>query len=345
MNIPLEDLDYIKNYESIEWEKLRDKKIFITGASGFFGIWIVNTLVYVNSSLKLNLKLILLSRDLKKLRKKLSPIKDKFISMIEGDINDVNIIFPDCNFIIHAAASSDSINYTLHRKEMLDTLISGSLNLFEFYSKKQKKIKILNISSGGFYGDLSYNQKPIEEDENISNLNIYNESGLYSVGKIVSELYANIFSSSEHIQIINARCFAFVGPYLPLDKHFAIGNFINDVLQNKKISLSGDGSPIRSYLYMSDLVVALIILLTKGKSGESYNVGSDQPISILNLAKLINKISSNNNDVSASEVNNTSSSANYYLPNINKIKSLGFDKFCSLELSVKKTLNFYNKLN
>ena len=117
------------------------------------------------------------------------------------------------------------------------------------------------------------------------------------------------------------------------------------MLQNKKISLSGDGSPIRSYLYMSDLVVALIILLTKGKSGESYNVGSDQPISILNLAKLINKISSNNNDVSASEVNNTSSSANYYLPNINKIKSLGFDKFCSLELSVKKTLNFYNKLN
>ena len=343
MIIPLEDLEYIRNYPNIHWNTLKNKKIFITGASGFFGIWIVTALAFVSKYLSLNIELYLLGRDKLKLQKRFSHLEDQNIRYIEGDITDSLIVFPDCDYVIHAAASSDSENYSSLKKDMLDTLILGTLNLFEFYSSKKNKPLILNVSSGGYYGNLNYNPYPIKETDLISNLNISSELGLYSVGKIVGELYANIYSA-KYLKVINARCFAFVGPHLPLNKHFAIGNFIRDVINDNDIVLNGDGSPIRSYLYMSDLVVALIILMLKGKNSESYNIGSDEPISILDLAKLVNKISSKSNEIKTARNPKKSTGANYYLPNIDKLKSLGFNNFTNLELSIKKTIKFYKNI-
>jgi dTDP-glucose 4,6-dehydratase len=108
----------------------------------------------------------------------------------------------------------------------------------------------------------------------------------YGEGKRVSEWLASQ-GINYGIEVKIARIFALVGPYLPLDKHFAIGNFLRAALVNEEIVIQGDGTPNRSYLYAADMAAWLWAILLRGVSGRAYNVGSDESVSIYDLAKRV----------------------------------------------------------
>jgi SAM-dependent methyltransferase len=112
------------------------------------------------------------------------------------------------------------------------------------------------------------------------------DHALYGEGKRIAELMCSAYQKQYGLQCLIARGFSFVGPYMPLET-YAIGNFISDYIGRRPIEISGDGTPIRSFLYGADLAIWLWTILVKGAPGRPYNVGSEEAISIAQLANAV----------------------------------------------------------
>jgi dTDP-glucose 4,6-dehydratase len=145
-----------------------------------------------------------------------------------------------------------------------------------------------------------------------------------------------LYKQTYGIHVIIARCFAFIGRDLPLDAHFAIGNFIYDAINSKQITVKNNGDPIRTYMDQRDLAVWLNKILFEGENGEAYNIGSDIAISIKELAYLVRDIISPNKEVIFLK-QKESKRRNIYIPSIKKMEEK-FNIKCkyNLEQSIKE---------
>jgi nucleoside-diphosphate-sugar epimerase len=341
--LPIEDLEHIYQNTRDIWESFRGKSIFLTGGTGFFGKWLLESFIYANEKLNLNAKITTLSRNPEKFLNE-NIFYRKYINnlfFIKGDVLTFNYDINDqFDYIIHGATTaSDTLNNESPLL-MLDTIILGTKKILEF-ANKQKLKGFLFISSGAIYGKQPENVQHIKESDSFK-VDINNSNSAYSEGKRAAELYCSIYATKHSIPIKIARCFAFVGPYLPLDTNFAIGNFIKNFINKENIIIKGDGTPLRSYLYASDLSIWLWKILAKGGTNSVYNVGSNESTSITALAK---KILDNNYNESLKLVitkPKINSELLQYVPSIDKAKiELGLRVNIDLDTAIKKTKLFY----
>ena len=159
----------------------------------------------------------------------------------------------------------------------------------------------------------------------------------YSEGKRVSEELGTKASIDTDLQFVTARLFAFLAPFLPMDTHFAAGNFLSKATENSKISIRSGGGSQRTYQYASDVVSWLWTLLARGQVGEAYNVGSDQEISILGLAQTVQDQVSPRVELEVLGVD-TPDNVSRYVPSIEKMKKqFGVTNHVALDLAIQKT--------
>jgi dTDP-glucose 4,6-dehydratase len=277
------DLDNILERTEPLWQELRGQRILITGATGFFGCLLLESFAWANRRLNLNACAVGLSRRPELLGSKAPHLADDpAISLHAADVRGGDFPKEKFSHCIHAAAEASA---KLNREaplEMLDTIVEGTRRALQF-SIANSVTRFLFVSSGAIYGNQPPEVTHVSESF-AGGPDPLNPVSAYAEGKRAAEMLCSL-AAGPHFATTVARCFAFVGPYMELDAHFAIGNFINDRLHNRPIDVSGDGSAVRSYLYASDLMVWLWTILFKGESRRAYNVGSDEALNIATLAR------------------------------------------------------------
>jgi dTDP-glucose 4,6-dehydratase len=278
--LPEEDLRYVLEHTTLAWKKWPRSRFFLTGGTGFFGRWLVESFLWANEQLGLESELTILTRNPEKFLAEMPHLDDrKGLKLHRGDVRNFDFPVGDFKGVIHAGNTSSSPVAPL---EMFDTIVEGTRRTLDFALEKKVQ-SFLFVSSGAVYGRQPENLEKIPEDYNGAPL-MDDSRSAYGEGKRSAELLCTMYHQANGVPAKVCRCFAFLGPHLPLDAHFAIGNFIRDALNGGNIRIQGDGTALRSYMYAADLSVDLWRQFLEGSPGQCLNLGSDEAFSMAELA-------------------------------------------------------------
>ncbi len=318
--------------------ELRGARVLVTGATGWFGTWLLDALVALNRAKSLELRIVAVSRRpdaFARLHPELHAADE--IEWIAADVRDASFaIDGPITHVVHAATEASAKLNAENPDRMFDTIVSGTRNLLR-WAALHRDAKILLISSGAVYGVQPLEIERLSEDYRGAP-DVLDPGNAYAEGKRAAEQLAAIWHATRGLHITIARCFAFVGPHMPFDAHFAIGNFIRDVLEGDEIHIKGDGKPLRSYLYMSDLVVWLLTILIEGRAMRPYNVGAEEAVSIAALATRCAAASGREVRV---RIDGNSPGGRHFVPDTTRAREeLGLGARVSLDDAIGRTLDW-----
>jgi dTDP-glucose 4,6-dehydratase len=338
------DLDRVLAHTQGVWDELRGARLFVTGGTGFFGCWLLESFAWACDTLRLDATLTVLTRSPQAfLRKAPHLANHPSIALLQGDVR--SFPFPEARFthLIHGAAEASA---ALNREQpllMLDTIVDGTRRALDFAVHCGAR-RFLLTSSGAVYGAQpptlpripeSYTGGPATTDPRSA----------YAEGKRLAELLAAVYARQHGLECPIARPFAFAGPYLPLDTHFAVGNFIGDCLSGRPIEIRGDGTPFRSYLYAADLAIWLWTILVRGQSCRAYNVGSEEAVSIAVLASTVRRTLGATQPPRIACQPRPGVPAERYVPDTSRARDeLGLERLTPLDEAIRRTAGWHRAL-
>jgi nucleoside-diphosphate-sugar epimerase len=338
--IDTEDLNHILNHTSGLWEEVRGQNILVTGGTGFFGCWLLESLLWANDQLSLGTRAVVLSRSPGTFAAKAPHLANHpVVRLIEGDVRSFEYPAGEFPIVIHAATEASAKLNQENPLLMFETIVEGTRRTLEF-ARTHGTRRFLLTSSGAVYGKQPPDMTHIPEEYSGSP-DPMDPNAAYGEGKRAAEMLCRLYAQQFGLEAKIARCFAFVGPHLPLDAHYAIGNFIRDALRGGPIRVNGDGTPLRSYLYAADLVTWLWTILFKAEPCRPYNVGSDRSVSIAELADLVRQAVNPDIGITIAQKADPSQPPQRYVPSIERARSeLVLESCVSLEEAIQRTVRW-----
>lgn len=333
------DLDLVLDRTQGLWEELRGQRVFITGGTGFFGCWLLETFAWANDKLNLGAQAVVLSRDPERFRLKAPHLAGHpAICLHKGGMEDFDFPEGEFRFVIHAASELSAANPP-HPRRSLESACAGLNRALRLAGERGTK-KLLYASSGAVYGPSLAGRGLLKENDPGCPMPL-EPRWWYGASKRHCEMLCALAGRELGFESKIVRGFAFIGPYLPLDGHLAAGNFIADLLAGRPIVLQGNGSPVRSYLYGADLAVWLWTILIRGRAAHPYHLGSDKPVSILELAQAVAAEADPALEVIVKAPPTPGAPVDFYVPDTSRARELGLEAWTGLPEAIRRTAAFY----
>ena len=335
-----DDLAQVLQQTAELWAELRGARIFITGGTGFFGCWLLESFCHANAVLGLEAEAVVLTRDPQAFRDQLPHITRRpEITLLPGDVRSFPFPQGEFLFVIHAATSvsGDRLDAS---NDMYQMMAEGTARVLLF-ARQHGTRKFLLASSGAIHGPQPDSMTHVPETF-AGGPDPLDPRSAYAEGKRASEHLCALSATDAAFECKIARCWTFCGPHLPLTGRYAIGNFIGDALKGQNIQVKGDGTARRSYLYAADLAAWLWTMLFKAPALVPVNIGSSVDISILELAQLVARVLGSSIRVERAVEPTAGAAAHRYVPSVDRAATmLGLYPSVSLEESIRRTAQWH----
>lgn len=334
--LPTADLDHVLRSAADVFRSLRGARLFLTGGTGFFGHWILESLLHADQELSLSVRVTVLTRDAASFRVRSPHLADcSAITLLEGDVRSFAFPAERHTHVIHAATDSGGQQRERPAYELAEAILEGTRRTLRFALATGAE-RMLFTSTGAVYGRSAPVLHIPETYRGAPDPLLLGSS--YDEAKRMAEHLCVAYSHGTSLACVVARPFAFVGAHLPLDAHFAIGNFIGAAIAGEAIVVRGDGTPRRSYLYAADLAIWLWHLLVRAPANRAFNVGSPEGLTVTELARLTARTLRPGLPVEVQGTADASAPLNSYVPDVSRAaEELGLRVTVSLEEAIRRT--------
>ncbi|MFI5312126.1 MAG: NAD-dependent epimerase/dehydratase family protein [Gemmatimonadales bacterium] len=312
------DLTHVLDNAHLDWTDLRGARVLITGVTGFVGSWLLETLVHANEALGLDVHVTALVRDRAAFTTRFPHLAAA--KAVRIHVGDVRIVDPPTHAFTHyvhcASASPPKMNAE-RPAEVVDVIERGTERMLE-EAESAKGARFLQVSSGSVYGTVPPAVALVDEDFD-GRADAADPAQRFGAAKWRAE-QRGAAAVERGVGFVAARVFALLGPRLPLDGQFAIGNFLGDALAGRTIRLSSDGTPVRSWMHAADMAAWCWTLLVRGRVGAAYNVGSEEALTIWDAANLVAALRTPPVSVERAGAAGPGQSSNRYVPSTRRAR-------------------------
>lgn len=344
----IEDIKYISSL-SLPWEKLTNKTIMISGATGQIGSMIIDVLMNKNRNDNLKCKIIALGRDKERINRRFSYcIKDSLFSYIQYDVNSILSLSNERNidFILHFASNTHPLQYSTDPIGTITANVIGLKNMLDI-AVEHNTTRFLFASSNEVYGENKGDVERFTEDY-CGYINCNTLRAGYPESKRCGESLCQAYIVQKGLDIVIPRITRTYGPTLLKTDTKAMSQFLHKALEKENIILKSEGNQYYSYLYIADTVSGLFTVLLKGKKGECYNISDiASDIRLKDLAHIISKYSGTKVVFEMPEKIEAQGYSKATIARLDekKIKSLGWQAKYTINDGISKTLQILETLD
>lgn len=335
----------MKNYIKDFAKCLNNKALLILGGTGLFGKTLLPALLKEIEINNIKTKIYVITRNKNNALANIPVLSNAIFDLIEFDFlhgSDFKCTIK-CSYILHMAATAAHETFSGISQIKKYQLLVNSTNFITKLITNMPIKRVVFVSSGIAYGDVvKYSEG------SFGVINHLDPSSSLALGKVTSEYILKNICDKTNTELKIARCFSFISKFLPLDIHYAIGNFVKAAIDGKDIIIRGDGKDIRSYQHVEDAVAWISYLMTNKNAPLILNIGSDKSISIENLAFLVKRLVNQNCEVVIQNKNPPIDNRRRlsYVPCLDLAYDLGLEQRKSLEYSINELAqNHKEKLN
>lgn len=355
-DVVADDLDHIVAGLHEELAEMAGHRLLVVGGAGFLGHYLVQAVVHHNRTVDAP------PVDVTVFDNYSRGVPD-WLKALDGEPNltattfDITSPLPadvgHFDYVIHAASIASPTYYRLHPIETMDANVNGLRTLLE-YAVAQKAAGtplkgFLFYSTSEIYGDPTPDMIPTPETYR-GNVSCTGPRACYDESKRYGETLCVNFAAQHGLPVTVARPFNNYGPGLKITDGRVLSDFARDVLAGRDVVMLSDGSPTRTFCYVADAVMGYFKILVRGRAGEAYNIGTEEPeISMSELAGRLVAVASTELGYTGKVVRGTSEDAEYLTDNPNRRcpvitkarEELGYQPTVQVDEGLRRALVWY----